>query len=39
MNETLKVIKARRTTRKFKAEQIKETELQAIIEAAVQYIR
>lgn len=33
MKETLKVIRERRTTRKFKAEQIKEEELQAIIEA------
>lgn len=35
MNEILKVIKERRTTRKFKPEQIKEDELQAIIEAGV----
>jgi nitroreductase len=35
MNETLKVIRERRTTRKFKAEQIKEEELQAIIEAGI----
>lgn len=35
MNETLKVIKERRTTRKYKAEQIKEEELQAIIEAGL----
>ena len=35
MNETLKVIRERRTTRKFKAEQIKDTELQAIIEAGL----
>jgi len=35
MNETLKVIRERRTTRKFKSEQIKEEELQAIIEAGI----
>ena len=35
MNETLKVIRERRTTRKFKAEQIKEEELQAILEAGL----
>lgn len=35
MNETLKVIRERRTTRKFKTEQIKEEELQAIIEAGI----
>ena len=35
MKETLKVIRERRTTRKFKAEQIKEEELQAIIEAGL----
>lgn len=33
MRDTLQVIRERRTTRKFKAEQIKEEELQAIIEA------
>ena len=33
MNEVLKAIKERRTTRKFKPEQIKEEELQSIIEA------
>ena len=35
MNEVLKCIKERRTTRKFKPEQIKEDELQAIIEAGL----
>lgn len=35
MNETLKVIKTRRSTRKFKEEQIKDTELQPIIEAGL----
>lgn len=35
MKETLKVIRERRTTRKFKSEQIKEEELQAIIEAGI----
>lgn len=35
MNETLRVIKERRTTRRFKSEQIKENELQAIIEAGL----
>lgn len=35
MNETLKVIKARRSIRRFKTEQIKEEELQAIIEAGL----
>lgn len=35
INETLKVIKSRRTTRKFKSEQIKNEELQAIIEAGL----
>jgi len=35
MNETLRVIRERRTTRRFKAEQIKEEELQAIIEAGL----
>lgn len=35
MNEVLKAIKERRTTRKFKPEQIKEEELQAIIEAGL----
>jgi len=35
MKETLKVIRERRTTRKFKDEQIKEEELQAIIEAGI----
>lgn len=35
MNEVLKVIKERRTTRKFKPEQIKDEELQAILEAGL----
>ncbi|GIW48536.1 MAG: hypothetical protein KatS3mg079_012 [Caloramator sp.] len=35
INETLKVIKSRRTTRKFKSEQIKNEELQALIEAGL----
>lgn len=35
MNNTLKVIKERRTTRKFKNEQIKKEELDAIIEAGL----
>lgn len=35
MNEIIKVIKERRTTRKFKLDQIKEEELQAIIEAGL----
>jgi len=35
MKETLKVIRDRRTTRKFKAKQIKEEELQAILEAGI----
>lgn len=35
MNETLKVIKERRSTRKYKPEQIKEEELQAIVEAGI----
>ena len=35
MKEALKVIRERRTTRKFKSEQIKEEELQAIIEAGI----
>jgi nitroreductase len=35
VKETIKVIKERRTTRKFKAEQIEEEELQAIIEAGL----
>lgn len=35
MNEVLKCIKERRSTRKFKPEQIKEEELQAIIEAGL----
>lgn len=35
MNETLRVIKERRSTRKFKSEQIKDTELQSIIEAGL----
>lgn len=35
MKETLKVIRERRTTRKFKAEQIKEEELEAILEAGI----
>jgi nitroreductase len=33
MNETLKVIRERRSIRKYKAEQIKDTELNAILEA------
>jgi nitroreductase len=35
VKETLKVIRERRTTRRFKAEQIKEEELQTIIEAGI----
>ncbi|MDO4535677.1 MAG: nitroreductase family protein [Clostridium perfringens] len=35
MNEILKVIRDRRTTRKFKIEQIKEEELQGIIDAGL----
>ncbi|RDY27288.1 nitroreductase family protein [Romboutsia weinsteinii] len=35
MRSTLQVIKDRRSTRKFKSEQIKEEELQAIIEAGI----
>ena len=35
MNEVLKCIRERRTTRRFKPEQIKEEELQAIIEAGL----
>jgi nitroreductase len=35
MNEVLKIIRQRRTTRKFKSEQIKEQELQAILEAGL----
>ncbi|PAB57890.1 nitroreductase [Anaeromicrobium sediminis] len=35
MNETLQVIKNRRSTRKFKPEQIKEEELEAILEAGI----
>lgn len=35
MNETLKVIKSRRTTRKFKSEQIRDEELKAIVEAGL----
>lgn len=35
MNEILKVIKERRTTRKFKTEQIKDVELKEIIEAGL----
>lgn len=35
MNETLRVIRERRSTRKFKSEQIKDTELQSIIEAGL----
>ncbi|WP_432666641.1 nitroreductase family protein [Wukongibacter baidiensis] len=34
-NQTLEVIRSRRTTRKFKLEQIKEEELQAILEAGI----
>ena len=33
MNETLKVLKERRSIRKYKAEQIKDEELDAILEA------
>ena len=33
MNETLKVLKERRSIRKYKAEQIKDEELNAILEA------
>ena len=35
INETVKSIKQRRSTRSFKAEQIKETELQAVLEAGL----
>lgn len=35
MNEVLKCIKERRTTRKFKLEQIKDEEVQAIVEAGL----
>jgi len=35
MNETLSTIRERRTTRKFKSKQIKDTELQSIIEAGL----
>jgi len=35
MNETLRTIKERRSTRRFKSEQIKDTELQSIIEAGL----
>lgn len=35
MKETLKIIKNRRTTRKFKSEQIKDEELKEIIEAGI----
>ena len=35
MNETLKTIKSRRSIRKYQAEQIKEEELQAVLEAAI----
>ena len=35
MRDTLNIIKDRRSTRKFKAEQIKEEELQAIVEAGI----
>jgi nitroreductase len=35
INETLKVIKDRRTTRKFKPEQIREEELEIILEAGI----
>lgn len=35
MNETLKAIKSRRTTRKFKSEQISDENLQAIVEAGL----
>lgn len=35
MNETLQIIRNRRTTRKFKSEQIKDGELQAIIDAGL----
>ena len=33
MNETLKVLKERRSVRKYKAEQIRDEELNAILEA------
>ena len=33
MNETLKVLKERRSIRKYKAEQIRDEELNAILEA------
>ena len=33
MNETLRVLKERRSIRKYKAEQIKDAELDAILEA------
>lgn len=35
MNETLRAIKARRSTRKFKAEQISDEKIQAIVEAGL----
>lgn len=35
MNETLKVIRERRSTRKFKSEQIKNEELEALLEAGI----
>lgn len=35
MNETLRVIRERRTTRKFKGEQIKDEELEAIVQAGL----
>jgi nitroreductase len=35
MNETLKVIKSRRSIRKYKAEQIADSELQQILESAI----
>ena len=35
MNETLKVLKERRSVRKYKAEQIRDEELNAILEALV----
>ena len=35
MNEAIKVIKSRRSIRKYRAEQIKESDLQAILECAI----
>jgi nitroreductase len=35
MNRTLEILKERRTTRKFKSEQLKDEEIEAIIEAGL----